>query len=165
MSLRYSFEQALNILRRLPPGSRGALDRLCREIQAREKQLNEAAAPALVGCVEACRGLCCRNLQLDAVFAAADFVYILASAPELETRMEACLRRENPLYTSDCLFLEAGVGPCLFPPQLRPEVCITSFCRGDEALKAEIRQVKRSFRRLGVFLWLQKLPPFLRRLP
>ena len=45
-----------------------------------------------------------------------------------------------------------------FPPDLRPEVCITSFCRGDDAIKAEIRRVKTDFWKLGVFLHFRKVP-------
>jgi hypothetical protein len=95
---------------------------------------------------------------LDAVFGIPDFVYILASTPALGAKIEECIRHEDPLFTSNCLFLERGVGPCIFPPDLRPEVCITSFCRGDDAIKAEIRRVKIDFWKLGVFLHFRKAP-------
>ncbi len=158
MSLTYCSKRAAGILRRLPAGSRGALALLCRSINDAERKLNAAAALRLKGCLEDCRGLCCRNLQLDAVFGIPDFVYLLTVMPDLETEITECLRSEEPIFTSNCPFLQRSVGPCLFPRDVRPEVCITSFCRGDEALKTEIRRVKICFWKLGVFLHFKKLP-------
>jgi hypothetical protein len=125
--------------------------------------LNTAAALRLKGCLRDCQGLCCRNLQLDAVFGIPDFVYVLTLEPALAATIEEGIRHEDPLFTSNCLFLERGVGPCLFPSDVRPEVCITSFCRGDEALKPEIRKVKMGFWKLGVFLRFRRVP-FVQRL-
>ena len=158
MSLRYCYKKAARILQRLPPRSRDALAVLCRQVQDAERQLNAAASLRLKGCLEDCQGLCCRNLQLDAVFGAPDFVYLLAMASSLEAKIAECLRHEEPFFTSNCLFLERGVGPCLFPPDVRPEVCITSFCRGDELLKPQIRRVKKCFWKIGFFLWARRLP-------
>jgi hypothetical protein len=90
-------------------------------------------------------------------------VYILTVEPALDAAVARCLRQESPIFTSDCIFLESGVGPCIFPPDVRPEVCITSFCRGDEALKKEIRRVKTCFWKLGVFVYTRRLP-FIHRL-
>jgi hypothetical protein len=158
MSLGYCYKKAVIIVQQLPAGSRSVRDVLCRRIKDAERNLNAAAASRLKGCLEDCRGLCCRNLQLDAVFGIPDFVYLLSVEPALESKMAECLRRENPFFTSNCPFLAAGVGPCLFPSDVRPEVCITSFCRGDETLKSEIRRVKMGFWKLGVFLHLRKVP-------
>jgi hypothetical protein len=152
------------MLRRWPTESRPLLDHLCRHIQEAERQLNAAAALRLKGCLEDCRGLCCRNLQLDAVFGIPDFVYILASEPLLDAEIDDGIRHEEPFYTSNCLFLRRGVGPCIFPSDLRPEVCITSFCRGDGALRADIRRVKRGFWKLGLLLYFRKFPLFHRLL-
>lgn len=163
MSLRHSLHQAAKIVRHWPSESRPLLARLCRQIQDAERKLNAAAALRLNGCLKDCQGLCCRNLQLDAVFGIPDFVYILALAPALGATIEACLRQEDSFFTSNCLFLERGVGPCLFPPDVRPEVCITSFCGGDEALKPEIRRVKIGFWKLGFFLHFRRVP-FVHRL-
>jgi hypothetical protein len=158
MSLRYSYHQAAKIVRQWPFENRPSLARLCGRIQDAERELNTAAALRLKGCLEGCRGLCCRNLQLDAVFGVPDFVYVLTLEPSLEATIEECTRHEDPLFTSNCLFLENGIGPCLFPPDVRPEVCITSFCRGDEALKPEIRRVKTGFWKLGVLLCFRRVP-------
>jgi hypothetical protein len=158
MSIRYDSKKAASILHRLPAGSRRVLDVFCQRIQEAERGLNAAAALRLKGCLEDCRGLCCRNLQLDAVFGVPDFAYLLSMEPSLETKIAACLGCEDRFFTSNCPFLVRGVGPCLFPPDVRPEVCITSFCCGDETLKAEIRRVKICFWKLGVFLHFRKLP-------
>jgi len=158
MSLTYCFKKATHSIHRLPLDSREVLDALCRQIQAAERNLNAAAALRLQGCLENCQGLCCRNLHLEAVFGIPDFVYILSLVPTMAAGMAECLRREEPLFSSNCPFLEGGVGPCIFPPDVRPEVCITSFCRGDAALKADIGRVKKNFWKLGFFLWTRKLP-------
>jgi hypothetical protein len=139
------------------------LDRLCRQIQDAERRLNTAAAGRLYGCLKECRGLCCRNLDLEAVFGAPDFIYIRVAGPTLDAAIAECLRRESPIFTSNCLFLENGTGPCILPPDLRPEVCITSFCYGDGDLKTEIRRVKACFWKLGVFLRVKRVP-FISRL-
>lgn len=158
MSLRHSHRQAAKIVRQWPSETRPLLTHLCRRIQEAEGELNAAAALRLKGCMENCQGLCCRNLQLDAVFGIPDFVYILTLAPALDAAIGECILHEDPLFTSNCLFLKRGVGPCLFPPDLRPEVCITSFCGGDEALKPEIRRVKMRFWKLGLFLRFRRVP-------
>jgi len=163
MSLKHSYHQAAKIVRQWPSESRPLLAHLCSRIQDAERKLNTAAALRLKGCLRDCQGLCCRNLQLDAVFGIPDFVYVLTLEPALDVTIEDGIRHEDPLFTSNCLFLERGVGPCLFPPDVRPEVCITSFCRGDEVLKAEIRRVKTGFWKLGVFLCFKRVP-FVQRL-
>lgn len=158
MSLRYSHRQAAEIVRKWPSESLPLLTRLCRRIQDAEKNLNAASVLRLKGCLEDCRGLCCRNLHLDAVFGVPDFAYILTLEPALNATIERCLRHEIPIFSSNCPFLENGAGPCIFPPDVRPEVCITSFCRGDEAMRPEIRQVKMKFWKLGLILHFRKLP-------
>jgi hypothetical protein len=158
MSLRHSYRQAAKIIRQWPTDSRPLLTRFCRRIREAERRLNAAAAVNLDGCLKDCRGLCCRNLQLDAVFGVPDFVYVLTLEPALGATIEACLGREDLFFTSNCPFLEGGVGPCLFPVDVRPEVCITSFCRGDAALKPEIRRVKKCFWALGFFVHIRKIP-------
>jgi hypothetical protein len=163
MSLRYLHGCAAEAVRRWPPEGRPLLARLCRQIQAAERRLNAAAALRLQGCLKDCQGLCCRNLDLEAVFGVSDFAYILAMDPSLDSAITASLRYERPIFTSNCPFLKDGVGPCIFPPDVRPEVCITSFCRGDSALRVEIGRVKTSFWKLGFLLHVRRLP-FIHRL-
>lgn len=158
MSLSYLHGCATEAVRCWPSGSRPLLASLCRQIQNAERSLNSAAAIRLQGCLQACQGLCCRNLDLEAVFGVADFTYILATEPALDSRIAACLQHERPIFTSNCPFLENGAGPCIFPLDLRPEVCITSFCHGDGGLKSEIRRVKACFWKLGFFFHFKRVP-------
>jgi hypothetical protein len=164
MSLKYSYHRAAKIVCQLPPESRPLLTRFCRKIQEAERNLNSAAEVRLQGCLQECQGLCCRNLDLEAVFGVPDFVYILTLDPSLHSAIAACLETESSIFTSNCPFLEHGVGPCIFPADLRPEVCITSFCRSDGTLGAEIRRVKTGFWRLGLLLRFRRLPFIHRRL-
>jgi hypothetical protein len=158
MSLGYLYSCSAEAVRQWPSDSRPLLDRLCRQIQEGERTLNEAAAGRLHGCLKECRGLCCRNLDLEAVFGVPDFVYMRIAGPTLDAAVAECLRREIPIFTSNCPFLENGLGPCIFPPDVRPEVCITSFCGGDDGLGAAIRTVKTGFWKLGVALRTRRVP-------
>lgn len=158
MSLTHHFSKATRILHRFPSDRREVLEAVCRQIQDAERSLNMSAALRLKGCLEECQGRCCRNLDLEAVFGLPDFVYILALEPAMAAGMTECLRHEDPLFTSNCPFLEGGAGPCIFPPDVRPEVCVTSFCRGDAALRAEIGRVKKNFWKLGAFLTFRRVP-------
>jgi hypothetical protein len=103
-------------------------------------------------CIAACQGLCCRNIQLEAIIGVWDLVYILTVAPAYRDRMAACLAKEVPLFAADCIFLANGVGPCIFPDTARAEVCLTTFCSSTDAIASEIRQVKRKFYKLGWFI-------------
>ncbi len=89
-------------------------------------------------CIQRCGGICRRNLQLDLVIGHWDFVFMLASNPALKEKIEECLEKEAPFFTSDCIFLENGVGPCVFPPDARPEVCLVTFCDDTSPVKREI---------------------------
>ena len=163
MGLGYQFKQARRTLRNLSPADRKTLDRLCRKIRQAEEDLREAAAEALENCRTACRGICCRNVNLDAVLGFPDFVYILQMAPDLADRIAACLENEPVLYVSDCIFLENGIGPCIFPHTVMPEVCITTFCSNEPPAKMEVRQLKWRFFLLNWFLGKVKIKTLPRR--
>jgi hypothetical protein len=55
-----------------------------------------------------------------------------------------------------CVFLLTGKGPCMFPPAVRPEVCITTFCTEVELVKQEIWKVKFLFMKLNLYLFFLK---------
>ncbi len=156
MSLRYKFKTAGNIIRGLSPGERMKLGSICGDIQTVEKQLLEAAQGILDDCGRKCRGLCCRNIHIDDIMTLLDCVHIMATAPAMAAPINEALVKEG-LYSADCIFLQKGAGPCMFPPASRPEKCIVSFCRGDGQVAAEIRQVRKSFNRLARFIYLQRL--------
>lgn len=152
MGIKAEFAEAERIIARLRPPDRSRLRAICDGIQAAESRLLARAGDGLDRCSGACRGLCCRNIQLEAVIGVWDLVYILTVAGAYRDRMAACLAKEIPFYAADCIFLENGVGPCLLPPDARAEVCLTTFCSRTEAIAPDIRRVKRGFYRLGWFI-------------
>jgi hypothetical protein len=152
MGIKADFVEAERILARLEPADKQRLQKICEEIQTAEADLLARAGSAMERCIHTCQGLCCRNIQLEAIIGVWDLVYILTVAGEYRDRLAACLEKEIPFYASDCIFLADGVGPCLLPDTSRAEVCLTTFCSGADTVEREIRKVKRCFYKLGWFL-------------
>jgi hypothetical protein len=151
----YKFKKASRMLAGLDDGERAVLDTICSDIRIAERDLLEAAQDILNDCGRKCRGLCCRNIHIDDIMTLLDCVHILATAPQMQAQVDTALKCEG-LYSADCIFLNNGVGPCIFPDEVRPEKCIVSFCRGDGIVAAEIRQVRKGFNRLARFILLRK---------
>lgn len=147
MGLDYSFRAAKKKIDRLDADERTRLLEICEEIRHAQQALSEKAAPLLQSCVDRCQGLCCRNIRPADIVTEWDLVYILAMARQLEPAIAACLSNEN-FFPSNCIFLADGVGPCLFPDDLRPERCIISFCRVETSIEKEIGRVMAGFSRL-----------------
>jgi hypothetical protein len=162
MGLRFSFRTAKRKIDGLDADERSRLLEICEEIQHAEQALSEKAAPLLQACVDRCQGLCCRNIRPADIVTQWDLVYILAMAPQLEPAIAAGLSNEN-FFPSDCIFLADGVGPCLFPDDLRPERCIISFCRVEPSIEKEIGRVMGGFSRLIRFFKLLPLHRLVRR--
>lgn len=152
MGIKADFEQAERIIEALCPADRVTLCKICDEIQAAEDSLLNQAESNMDRCIKACEGLCCRNIQLEAIIGVWDLVFILTVAKEYRDQMAACLENEIPFYAADCIFLKNGVGPCLLPATARAEVCLTTFCSRTEVIDREIRRVKRKFYKLGWFI-------------
>ena len=153
MSLRYKLKKARSLLAALSPEERADLTRICDIIRRSQERLLENAEPAMQQCLHNCEGLCCRNARVDDIIGLWDLVYILTLTPELEEEMTARVDLERPFYSADCMFLKANTGPCIFGSAVRPEVCITTFCSGDDGIQKEIRRVQRQFFRLGWFFY------------
>jgi len=164
MALGYLFKQAHETLYHLAPEDRSTLDVHCDRIQAAEADFRLSAADAFEKCYTACQGICCRNIDLNAVLDYPDFVYILNRMPEMAGTVAACIENEPAFYAADCIFLENGNGPCIFPDTVMPEVCITTFCSYDTPAKKEMRRLKWRFFRLDWFLSTLKLRIFLRNI-
>ncbi|WP_319524733.1 hypothetical protein [uncultured Desulfosarcina sp.] len=162
MGLDYSFRSAKKKIDRLDADERARLLEICEEIRHAEQALSEKAVPILQACVDRCQGLCCRNIRPADIVTEWDLVYILAMAPQLEPAIAACLSRED-FFPTDCIFLANGVGPCLFPDDLRPERCIISFCRVEPTIEKEIGRVMGGFSRLIRFFKLLPLHRCVRR--
>jgi hypothetical protein len=163
MGLKHDFLSARKKIAAVDDHEREALGQICTQIHGAQKALTEKAAPLLAQCMAGCMGLCCRNIRVADIITEWDLIYILAMQPKLETRMAACLEGED-LFPADCLFLENGTGPCLFPPNLRPERCIISFCRVEPLVEREITQVMKGFSRLIRFFMFRPWHRFYRRL-
>ena len=148
MSIKSNIRQARALLASLSAADLGRVRNACRDIQTAQNELLAAADTMMVRCRDGCQGLCCRNVDLDAIISPWDLVYILILKPELQTRIASCTEDSEGFYSSDCPFLEAGVGPCIFPTDVRPEVCITSFCTSTTPINGELRRVKRAFFKL-----------------
>jgi len=137
---------------RVAPYDRAIREKQCRSIRIAEEQL-AAGRSAFLRCFRGCEGLCCRNLEIDAVIGFSDFVYLLTVERQLQESISICLEHEKKVfYTGDCVFLINGKGPCIFPQTSRPEVCITTFCYDVEPVKQEIRCVKLQFMKLNFYL-------------
>ncbi len=156
MSLRYKFKTAGRIVKGLNPEEQVKLGKICGDIQTAENHLLESAQEILEECGRKCRGLCCRNIHIDDIMTLLDCVHIMATTPAMAPLINETLVKEG-LYSADCIFLERGTGPCIFPSDSRPEKCIVSFCRDDEQVATEIRQVRKSFNRLARFIHLLRL--------
>ncbi len=156
MGLNYSFKAARKKIDALDTDERKILSAICNDIYDAQKALTLKATPILARCMTKCQGLCCRNIHSADIITEWDLVYLLAMAPALEDAMAVCLTKES-FFPSDCIFLENGTGPCLFPDNLRPERCIISFCRVEPSVEKEIGRVMGGFSRLIRFFMFRPL--------
>lgn len=156
MQLQKKFQKAVEIIGKLTPDERRRLKKICRDIQAAEEQLLAAATDLIRRCTESCEGLCCRNLRIDNIIDLYDFIFILTAAGHMKPRIQKRVGHQSRFFSADCVFLKNGEGPCIFPFNTRPEVCITSFCGREDQISAQIRQVERRFAALHRFLLFRK---------
>jgi len=152
MSLGYKFRKADRFLEKLGPDDQNRLRCICHEIRRAEAALLAASENLMQRCIDRCEGICCRNIEMDPIISHWDLLFILVLAPQIRSEIQNCLLKEDPLYRTDCVFLQDGIGPCIFPQTVRPEVCVTTFCENDRSIRREIRRVKRLFVRLSWFL-------------
>ncbi|MFY9943776.1 MAG: hypothetical protein WAK57_16495 [Desulfobacterales bacterium] len=164
MQLQKKFQKAVAIIDQLTPEEINRLHRICRDIQTAEEQLLTAAAELIRRCVDSCEGLCCRNLRIEQVIDIYDLIFILTATGQMKPRIQKRLGRMNPFFSADCVFLKDGGGPCIFPFNTRPEICITSFCSREDQIGPEIRLVTRRFTALRRFLLFRKPRRLQRRL-
>ncbi len=164
MLLQKKFQKAVTIIDQLTPEEIERLRRICRDIQAAEEQLLTAAAELIRRCVDACEGLCCRNLRIEQVIDLYDLIFILTAADTMKPQIQRRLEQLSPFFSADCVFLKDDAGPCIFPFNTRPEVCITSFCGREDRIGPEIRLVARRFAALQRFLLFRKPRRLQRRL-
>lgn len=128
---------------------------LCKTIQNAQSSLVEHAAPLFTYCADRCKGMCCRNISVDAIVTLVDFVYILSANGIAFKRLQQLAAKES-FFPSDCLFLSDGTGPCVFPETIKPERCIITFCADESLVAEDIKAVKSAFSRLYLYVMLHK---------
>ena len=142
MGVNYNFKKAEKIISELSPDDLITLEKICREIQAAENALIRKAEENLVNCLDKCEGLCCRNILPYEIISIYDFIYILTVQNSMHAEISKCLENEDTFFPADCIFLADGKGPCIFPPNARAAICITTFCNDEAPIKKEICQTK-----------------------
>ncbi len=80
--------------------------------------------------------------------------------PDLDAEIEKRLKHLKCLFTADCVFLENNRGPCIFPADIRPEICITSFCTETPNASRQIGAVKWNFQKLAWFVRMRRTRDF-----
>ncbi len=160
MGIRYKIHKADAVLQRLSKEERNRVDLICAGIRKEQFRLQQDGRLLFERCVSGCEGLCCRNVVVDELITLRDMIFILG-ASSLAPDDLLPLAEKEPLFTADCMFLENGVGPCIFPDGLRPEKCVLSFCGDDRPIARNIRAVHRGFVRLHWFLLARKPVLFL----
>lgn len=152
MSLRIKFNRAALIIDNIDPDHSRRLNQICDDIQNAQARLRHSAGFLLAKCINGCEGLCCRNIQPDEIISLWDCIFILAAGNIARGVITHHLHQETPLFRSDCIFLKSGTGPCIFPANTRPEVCLTSFCTDATAVGKEVSRLKWQFLRINHFI-------------
>lgn len=160
MGLTYRFKRAAKFVEDLSSEDLKKAKNICNSIHQSEKSLLVASANLMQGCAKVCGGICCKNVDLGAIIHTADFVYILIQHPNLKSELTFQLKKEDPLFSQDCVFLQNGIGPCLLPDPVKPAVCITTFCQDTSSVKRQIDKVKGAFISLDRFIFLSKFKTF-----
>jgi len=155
MSLSYDFKKAIKTLHSLPPDELKSLESICGEIREAQDNLTISASELLKKCANSCKGLCCRNIYPDTIINYWDFLFILTLDTSYTELIRKCLKNET-LFSSDCIFLENGKGPCIFPAGIKPKICIMTFCGDILSIKKELRLVGSKFNKLARFFYLRK---------
>jgi hypothetical protein len=153
--IKSDFIKAKKIIGKLTPKDQHMVKKICLEIQDAQNHLLHAAEKAMEKCTTSCHGLCCKNVRLDEIINFWDFVYILSTDRFLENKIVKCLEKET-LFSSDCIFLKDGMGPCIFQGNTKPKICIMSFCTDVSDINKEIRLVGRKFNKLVLFYMLRR---------
>lgn len=124
---------------------------ICKQIQAAQNELNTVAYGFFKNCLQCCKGICCRNIHINDIVSLLDFVFIFTISPSY-VHLVKNLSRKETLFSSDCLFLEDNIGPCVFSRNIKPERCIITFCQNTKSIRKEIRTVQGKFSQLERYL-------------
>jgi len=158
MELENKIDKAHRFIDSLNAAQLKDLQRICRDIMVSQDDLNVQAAEYFKRCMRACEGICCKNINVNDVVTQLDLIYVLAMGNHSATRVQACAALES-LYTADCPFLANRVGPCIFPPNIKPERCIITFCGETRPIRKAIKVVRSGFSKLSRYSKIKR--PFL----
>ncbi len=148
MGTRYLFKKAVKISQNLSPGDKTLVRDRCNTIRKSQEELVSAADTAMSNCIEQCKGICCKSLDIDSIFSLWDFIFILTLAPKLKDVIQERLDSYTSLYLSPCPFLRDNIGPCIFPIGIKAQICVITFCSNDEKIKNPIKAVNLNFYKL-----------------
>jgi hypothetical protein len=155
MGIRYKIRRAHTIIEQFDQDEADGMRKRCLEIQNAQNELVSAAKPFFKRCMTSCEGMCCRNICPDDIITLLDFIFILTiDSANKATLLEYA--KEESMFTASCIFLKKGIGPCIFPFNLKPERCIITFCSDTHAINKEIHLVRKKFSRLYRFLICKK---------
>lgn len=158
MELHNKIVKAQHFIESLSTDEKKALLRICRDIQRSQDALNTGARSFFNACIGSCQGICCKNINVNDVVTQLDLIYVLSMKKKMTGKVTQCAGLES-LYTADCLFLEKGIGPCIFPANVKPERCIITFCGETRPIRREIKAVRSRFSKLSRFAKIKR--PFL----
>ncbi len=158
MELEKKIEKAQVIIDSFLGEERNRLLDICHEIKSAQDDLNREAKDYFKDCMHRCGGICCRNICINDVVTLLDLIFILSINKEISATVHACAQAET-LFPADCLFLQNGVGPCIFTANLKPERCIITFCGELRPIKREIKAVRSKFSKLSRYTKIKR--PFL----
>jgi hypothetical protein len=158
MELHNKIVKAQHFIESLSEDENRSLLRICRDIQRAQDALNTGASSFFNACMGSCRGICCRNINVNDVVTKLDLIYVLSMKNKMSDQIIKCAGAES-LFTADCLFLEKGLGPCILPTNVKPERCIITFCGETRPIRREIKAVRSKFSKLSRFSKIKR--PFL----
>jgi hypothetical protein len=158
MELQNKIQKAQVIIDSFSGEDRTRLLDICHEIKSAQDDLNREAADYFKDCMQRCQGICCRNICINDVVTLLDLIYIFALNKEIFAQVHTCAQAET-LFAADCLFLQHGLGPCLFSANIKPERCIITFCGETRPIKKEIKAVRSKFNKLSRYTKVKR--PFL----
>lgn len=158
MELHHKIVKAQRIIESLKGKEEKTLLQICHDIQCAQDALNTGACSFFNACIQSCRGICCRNINVNDVVTDLDLIYVLSMKKKMADQVIRCAGSET-LYTADCLFLNKGIGPCIFPANVKPERCIITFCGETRPIRREIKAVRSNFSKLSRYTKIKR--PFL----
>lgn len=150
MELQYKIQKALRFIDSLSGKERETLQNICSDIQRAQAALNAAAVSYFQRCLGECRGICCKNINVNDVVTQLDLVYILSMIGASSDQIFELAESEK-LFSADCLFLKDGQGPCFFPADIKPERCIITFCEETRPIRRELKAIRSKFSKLSRF--------------